>query len=1038
MAMRTVKVTEILTTWNKRNHKEPRSNMVKRRNHTFQSTALKKLAIFCRDHYFFVNTQQESEKTRRTADICESLWIGERLLWIDLDTSMNIKEVYQRLKKKNITGFVFYTSSRYKGEKERRVRIGVITKKKVRLDGQAFFYAKQLLYKLGYEDKVINKVDSSIYGSERYFAPVLVKNKKGTFRRPKNIEKDFFCWQGKPFKFLRQKTVQRKVANSQKNPKKIKIIKKEGHFGKVGNLAIELSSYDKVESAIARNNKTVSLTFKDIKEKTKGGYYIYIDDPCVIKHPNKTKNLKYLDEVIGQKDFLQFKDFLSREKFYPKEVLKKEVKPYKVIRDGEPYLNINIFRLLKNHSLFVESPTGTGKTKVVSEFMQTLKNKSILFISNNRTQAAQLDRSLQKEGLDFDCYISTRRIDPCIKAEKGKHLYKKSFIEKIKEGTSPNRLICGILSLHHLLANNKLLKEYDYIIIDEITSIPSYTVNMVPLLYNFYERFHADMLAFSMLLRKSERVICMDGFIAKSVKDAICKISKKEFLFIRKDYKTNKRIEIFITNKMGEPNFAGHTTCKKYMADFDRSILNSNPIKGRPVIVTPHSTRKHTEECNNYIKHKFPQINTYCLTGDPTKMNRIEEIADMHNTFKRKNIGVFLHSPAISQSVDIPQAQGTNVYHMIDGFHLNSHIHYQMTMRGRKAKIYKVLIPAQLFFKGRNQLTPKESFINSIKELVEQSLIPIRAMNARDKFNHLYSKYRGKGKIDQYAIDYKMSSYLLFMKIYENRALKKKEILKVIKKGELLDKFKDEGLRCAIELELASREWENYDTKYGVMGNYINLLAQEGCIVSKERDFEDPLYKSVDYTKAKIEQKKTFVKKILRYEQKQKGSSLSSSYNYSNKLKCAQRVLHYFLYEYPISPEGTKNTAKLLRKVFKKLKINLHSEKKVVSNKKLLELYNYITKRNFDPIEKEVEKIFEILKEPTDRKRILRMSSFLKLFFNVEIPREKRILSSNKILLKSVKNLSNPIKNEIQIRALYVKYNEGILLNHIAKEQEKE
>lgn len=1023
-----VKVTELLGTWREDNHKRPASSIIRRKNRVINS--VEALAIFSREHYIFVNTQENSGKSRRSNNLCTNFWIGEKLLWIDMDKELDAKDVVNRLRKKNITGFVYYTSSYY-FKREKRVRIGILTKQKLRLDGQTFYYARQLLHKLGYKDSVLEGVDPSIYKPSSYLAPVLVK-KDGKFVRPFVGRADIFCSKGKPFKFLKQKAALEKIQRIGDAKEQVKVTR-QGCFGELGEMALKLLSYDKVRSAVARNNSTISLTFRDIKEKTIGGYYISANDPCILRHPNPKKKLRYLDEVIGQNDFLQFKEFLFTKRFYPENLLKGEVQPDIEINNNNPYLDVGVFKPLENYSMFLESPTGTGKTKVVSEFMKTLPGKSILFISNNRTQAAQLYRALQKEELGFECYISIEKSDPTIK--KNKRLYKKSFIEKIYQGIVPDRLICGVLSLHHLIVGRSLLKTYDFVIIDEITNTPNYTVNMVPLLYDVYERYYEDMLALSLLLKRSNRVVCMDGYISKFVKEAICNISEKKFLFIRKNYRTNKRVELFVTNRLNEPNLAGTPTCKKFIANFDKDVEEVNPVEGKPIIVCPHSTKKQTEEAENYVKHKFPSKKTWKITGAPSKTNKLEKVADLDMYLQENNIAVLFHSPAITTGVDIPQAQGANVYHTMSGDHLNSHVHYQMTMRGRNANSYKILVPTHLFVRKGDPCPAKDVFTTTIKELVETSLKAVRSLNEGDGFLYLRTKYQGKGRTKKLrGIDYKMSSYLLFMRLVKNKNLTRKKILRTIEKGQLLHKFKDEGLRCAIELEMAAREWEAQDKRYGILGNYINLLAIEGCIISKERDYPGSpprsLIPSNRYREGALHANKLLIEEVLGYEFEKGVDSIERSYAQVNKLKCAQRVLHYLLYNYQISPKATQKTAPLLKKALKKLGIGLETTKKEVSNTKLLKLYNYIMSRNFRAIEREVQKILYIAGHRTDRKKISRMTLFLKLFFRVEAEMGKKVFSSNKSLLISVKDLADPKKSGAHIRALYVKQDkDGYLIN---------
>lgn len=1013
-----MKLTEIVGRWDMTNHKKPTSLVIGRKLHTFSS--LQELAEFSRENYIFVYVQRNSGKSRRLSSICENLWVGEKLLWVDMDGSLEVEDVCNRLEAVKIKGFVYYTSSYYNGG-EKRVRLGVVTKEVMKPDGQAFYYAKQLLHRLGFGANVVNKVDSSIYSPDSYLAPVLVLQRNGKFKKPCYKRNSLFFSKGKPFCPLKQEELQEKL--KQRKPlQKRKRLQEKGCFGKIGALASELSSYGKVVSALARQNDTISLVFKTLKERTIGGYYINKEDPWVLRHPNTKKKVRYLNEVIGEEDFLRYKEFVFSKGFRPKDVLKKEVKPDIEIRGKAPYLEIGIFKPLKKRSLFIESPTGTGKTRVVSKLVGKVKGKTILFISNNRSQAAQLYKYLQGEKLGFECYIRISKVEKAVKRDNKE--YRADFIENKEQGIIPDRLICGALSLHHLLDGKNLIKKFDYVIIDEITNLPNYTVNMVPLLHDATNRFHKDLLALSLLLRTSKRVICMDGYISEPVTQAVRNISGKKFFFIRKNYKTNKRVELFITKSPDEPKLEKEPLCKKFIGSLNRDIESAESNKGKTVLLSALSLKRKAKKLRNYVKHVYKDKKLLLLTGDPSKISNLEILANLTNYLKRNNISIMVYSPAITTGVDIPQAEGRNVYHVMDGTFLSSHTHYQMTMRGRKAGSYKVLIPTQLFLKPMSaSISPKEIMLDKLELMVKgfrfrgRQDIEERSLLEEDPVSLLV-----KGCL-KYQI--KMSTLLLFLKLEGNTKLSKKQILDAISQKTLLGKVRDEGLRCGIELELAAWEWERYDNHYGVVGNYINLLAREGCFVSKELDYVGKTLCNVkrvqEFNARKITENKRIVEEVLEYKRKTKNLSIGSSYNELHRVQCAQRVLHHYLFNYEQAPEETQRTSKILRKVLKKLGLVLDTEPKRVSNRKLLKGCNYILSMDLSSTEKDVYKIFRIFGHGTDRTKVLRLSCFLKLFFHIKIKNKYKVFSSNTALLQSVKRLEDAVNNMDHIRNLYVK-----------------
>ena len=133
-------------------HDKPKGitdKLIERKCRSFKN--LKTLGTFSRKHFHFVHTQTTAKNAPRETTMCSKLHIGSHLLWIDLDTDVDINLLKKRFKNSGIKGFFYYTSAFYDGRKERRVRICVVTKRLVDLDGQTEYYARQFLIKLGYD-----------------------------------------------------------------------------------------------------------------------------------------------------------------------------------------------------------------------------------------------------------------------------------------------------------------------------------------------------------------------------------------------------------------------------------------------------------------------------------------------------------------------------------------------------------------------------------------------------------------------------------------------------------------------------------------------------------------------------------------------------------------------------------------------------------------------------------------------------------------------------------------------------------------------
>ena len=707
---------------------------IERRLRSFKK--MEKLAKFSRRHFHFVHTQVSGESAPRQAKICTKLNIGSHLLWLDLDFDVDVEDLKKRFRQSGFKGF-FYHSSEFYASGERRVRICVITKRLVPIDGQAHYYARQFLAKLGYDNDCTGGwLDPSIYNPTAYSAPVMYPD--GTLVEDYDSKgKSLFIFRGKPFRWTTQKSFQKqaKIMKSEDRNN----LRRKTKFGRYGDFARRLLKFENVQEALARANGTITIVFKNIPEKTKGGYYINPEkDPWVVFHPNKEKTPFYINAKLGKKDFKKYKKYVL-ERFRPPDPLKNLTKPDETISDEASYLNAAVFE--RNVPLlFIESPTGSGKTTQLANWMKDFDG-SVLFISVNRAQAVTTHKSLLEKGLnEFECYITSDKNQK--KRKVGNRYYRSEFIENVNEGFAPERVICGVLSLHHLIVAGGLLRNYDVVVIDEITTLPKFAVSPVDLIAEEYMRFKKDMVALKLLLKKAKKVIGMDGYIAQPIIDVFSTIAEKPPYLIRKNIKTNKKVEIYLTQPGNEPNVRGEITCKKFWSHFKKDMEKA--VAKNRVLVAAFTHKKKAKEVANYIKHCLPgaKDKVRLITGDTMEsegaLNLIRELYSQLNG----KIVFLIYSPAITTGVDINQAENTNVYHVISGKQLTSHTHYQMTMRGRKAKSYKVLVP--LFLAENTQkikTNPKKRFNQGIIGLLKTGnfggTYRINTLKAEVKYYHL-------------------------------------------------------------------------------------------------------------------------------------------------------------------------------------------------------------------------------------------------------------------------------------------------------------
>ena len=968
-------------------------------------TNLKTLATFSREHFHFVHTQTTANNASRETNMCSKLHIGSHLLWIDLDTDVDVNLLKKRFKNSGIKGFFYYTSAFYDGRNESRIRICVVTKRLVELDGQTEYYARQFLIKLGYNQAFIDDhLDSSIYNPISYFAPVMYKtgelvsdyDKKG---------KSLFIFKGKPFTWIRQKAFQKKL----KKTTATKQLKRKTQFGTYGDVALKLLTFENIEEALARANGTITIVFKNIPEKTKGGYYLNPDvDPWIVFHPNKDKIPFYINTKLGKKDFAKYKKYMLK-RFTMPDPLKDINKPDREINTDNPYLSSKVFNK-KASLLMIESHTGSGKTTSLAKWLKTYKG-SVLFISVNRAQAVTTHRSLLEQGLtDFECYIASAKNKKSTKV--GNRYYLSEFIKKIKQGYAPNRLICGVLSLHHLIDDEgELLRKYDLVVIDEISTLPRFAVGPVNLLIDHHLRFRKDMIVLSRILKSAKKIIAMDGYVSKPAMSALENISDKKPYLIRKNFKTNKRVELYMTEKGNKPDYKNNLP-GTFMSHLATDLTLENK-KGLMVIAA--SYKKIAEEVSEYIERINPgsKSSILLITGETAKdEGLLDKIRELTTYLNDNNIWYLIYSPAITTGVDIPQAKNTNVYHIVSGIDLKAHTHYQMTMRGREAKRYKLLFPT---FLARENNATKITYAKADETF---QLNMMKLLNSiKFKGRYTYSVFQAAIKDAKLlmggAATFKYLEEDSLVTSDDSKPVTAKTIQRYLREN-TIDKLIDcEGIRTAIRLEKAVIEWDYYDKKYGVLGQYINLLVREGCLVSKQLEKNrKKKRKPKNVDQEYIDKIRDNIRSDLNYKGKIKSKSKSGLYNTKKNIETSQRILSCHLGDN--TNQVAIETETLLATVFKKYGFNFQTGNIELSRNDCINMYDFIVLKTYslrNNIDIEVEKLVREGAKITDRSKYKRVGSLLRLFFKVSPSKGKGLmLNRNKALDDSIRNMTETHK----------------------------
>jgi len=920
-------VTELVAEFDKINHKRIKSILVDRKNHSFSN--LKELAYFSRENTIFTSYQKEITGVPRTNEAGKELYIGNNLIWLDLDFEVNLKTLKKKLEKVNLTSFAFYTSSYY-SKSQAHARLCIVCDETLSLDDWYCIrvYANQILTILG----LTKTQDNHIYSLSSY-----LKSIKGDFEK-----EDLVYNKGQKFKWIKQEEVIRKTS------KKKETIEK-ACYGDLGNLANFLNNFSSIEKVKIRdNNNTISICFTNISEKTPFGYFIYMNNPWTVYHRNKDP--QYLSNLLSPLDFEKFKNFYLNSNYINSDPFKDDLKTNKTI--NVDFVDQSLF---SRHSLiFLESSTGSGKTTAISEFISKNPQKSVLFISVNRMQAVALYKSLSKEGIGVTCYLkhSLKEYQYEKKGRKKVSIYNETFENEAQNSNLPSRLICGVLSLHHLIKNDKLLKNYDYIIIDEISTLPNNISRSVGLVYERLGSFELGLKAFKLLLTNSEKVICMDGFLSNSIIKCISDISKKDPYIIKNKMPTNKKIEIYVCSG-GQPKFEGKGTCKKYlskiMEDIDKASFNVT----KRLMVVALSSLDLSNTLGDFLRKQYPDKVIQVFNSELTEKDglmAIQMFEDLDKYMEDYKIDILIYSPTITTGIDIPQAKGTNVYQIISGDQLSSHTNYQMTMRGRKAKVYRILMAKSLMVNKKINSSFDDFIIESLDEI--KNSIPFKSSKS---IKWKSRNFQTTGLLlSYYRLEYNISEKE-WKKVNDLKSL-----INALKLMSLQYNYDLEGVKIALKIDRANINFQNELYERGNTGykQYINFLKHEHCKISVEEDID---YNSPHY--------------YGKYNNNSTKYKESHKEDYSNKLK----ELNCWKEEYKELKSDRLFKILKIAKVFNVLKTKIRIGK--YSNDELLELYDTLYKKSFL---KEYKEFREVLCKNTNKEKIAVIKSILNIIFNIK------------------------------------------------------
>lgn len=429
-----------------------------------------------------------------------------------------------------------------------------------------------------------------------------------------------------------------------KIPKDYKIML-EKYKNNIGDYKIDIEKLEKEEDKLRYhllsipNNKEVckriflfvSYCIKTIenKEKRKDGLKLL------------TEWTKQYDKTITQKKLSQFynnlhiKGYGYNVLYYFARIYNKNIDKYnpvnclfneepkningekwKIIKVKDKYLSdglvknkqdiINLYN--KNDIIYIKSPLGTGKTKIITDIMNKIsKETTILYISCKRSFAGSvMSDILCKYG--FISYLDCKDNQNSIKDIK--------------------RLLISVESGKYCDF------QYDLVIIDEIETIRTNITSKT----NIENKPIENLDKIHSIMQSSKKIILMDAFLTSSSFDLTRNIikynmKKKKLLYIKNEYIPKKRHCIFKKGKMED------------LYDFLTFNMLKRLKKGCNIVFNCGS--------NDLIKNKFMLDDRFkdYKTLIYNKENKLDNNINVDKEWIKDNVRILIYTPTISAGI---------------------------------------------------------------------------------------------------------------------------------------------------------------------------------------------------------------------------------------------------------------------------------------------------------------------------------------------------------------------------------------------------
>lgn len=181
--------------------------------------------------------------------------------------------------------------------------------------------------------------------------------------------------------------------------------------------------------------------------------------------------------------------------------------------------------MTNNKVMMIKSAYGTGKTTAFKNIIRDYQPKKILFITYRQSLAWSLLDEL-KNDYGFDSYQNRSEFDI-----------------KTKE-----RLIIQLDSIHllrgvvNMFTNKASYPEYDLVVLDEMEGLLNH------LSFSKLSQITVEH-TLQQILKKSNKILCLDGDLADRSVDYIDSIFKNEYFILENTFRPNKKHFIFMNNK---------------------------------------------------------------------------------------------------------------------------------------------------------------------------------------------------------------------------------------------------------------------------------------------------------------------------------------------------------------------------------------------------------------------------------------------------------------------------------------------------------